>query len=125
MKKELYNLSTEEWVGIMIIIVGVTIYTNTTNIRHWYDIAFNLSSYNPHVPIIGLASTWGGLLVTINRIDKGRAPAIFLFFMAVIYFIFQVYGIFKTYPEMHDVLRKELTAVIAGMVIVTWSVIKD
>jgi len=58
--------------GIFLIIL--TFATKYVSIQHWYEIEWNLESYHPAVPILGLL--WTGFYMLILYLRKVWAPSL-------------------------------------------------
>jgi len=123
MKKNFLS-KTEGSLLIIGIVVG-GIFSKFLNIHNWvYEAHFNLISYNPHVPFIGLGIGWFYLLILLG--SRGNARKLIIpTIIGLIYDIILMYGVFQTYTPMYEELSRLLIYEVLLLGGVTWAVVKD
>lgn len=118
-------LSKQEASGLVMVIVAGGIFSKLLNVHNWiYEAHFNLISYNPYVPFIGLAVGWFYLLILLG--SKGNARKLIVpTLIGFIYDIILMYGVFQTYTPMYEELSRLLIYEILILGGITWSIVKD
>jgi len=112
------------------IVIGIVVFgiiSKFLNVHNWiYEAHFNLISYNPYVPFIGLAVGWGYLIILLG--SKGHARNLIIpTIIGLVYDIILMYGVFQTpkYIPMIDQLKELLVVEILILAVFTWLVLKD
>jgi len=124
MKKHGWTISREEGIIIAVLLFVFALSSDSIMIKHWIETGFDMSSYSPYAPFIGLASSWLMFLVLMSNKHIGMITG-GLLAIGMVYSVIQIYGVFHTYTTMYDTLKLILEVLIIFLVVMTWAITKD
>ena len=122
----MYEINKTEAIVLGTVIILATLISNSLNIFHWiYEVSFDLISYNPYVPFVGLFGTWCTLLLILSKPKDATISIAIPLGAGIVYNFFLIKGIMETYTDLIQKLEIILVIEITLLIFITYLVTKE